>query len=85
MGRAATQACYEASAAIEDPAIGRELFELAERWRAELVTFSLTGLEAGVRAAWRWGTPEELGRLESARDDEQAQIDEMFTDMDRDP
>lgn len=85
LGRAATQACYEASAASDDPTVGRELFELAERWRAELVTYTLAGLEAGVRAAWRWGTPEELSRLERARDDEQAQIDDMFTDMDPDP
>ncbi|MEZ4224789.1 MAG: hypothetical protein R3B13_27805 [Polyangiaceae bacterium] len=74
LGRMSTEAVFEQAAIAEDEATGRALFRLAERWRSELRSFFLVGLEAALRAAQRWGSEADVERIRQALHDERARI-----------
>jgi hypothetical protein len=78
LGRIATQSCYELAAATTDSAAGRVIWEVAERWRQELSSFTLVGLQAAVEAAEKWGEPHEQEELREAARAERARIDQML-------
>ncbi len=80
LGRMATQACYEWAATSVDADAGREVFQTAQRWRDELASFTLVGLEAAVAAAERWGAGEELRELQDAALAERRRIDQLLAD-----
>jgi cytochrome c2 len=74
LGRQCTQACHELAAAVDDPQVGPRLWRMAERWRSDLVSYTLVGLQAGVAAAKRWGTASERADLERAAHAEHVRI-----------
>jgi len=74
LGRQGTQACHELAAAVDDGEVGPRLWQLAERWRSELTSYPLVGLQAAVAAAKRWGTAGEVADLERAAHAEHVRI-----------
>ncbi|MEZ4460523.1 MAG: hypothetical protein R3E66_12520 [bacterium] len=78
LGRMATQACYELAAATRDASAGPTIWKTAERWRKDLSSFTLVGLQAAVAAAEKWGEPYELEALRQAVRAEQARINELL-------
>jgi hypothetical protein len=73
LGRMSTLACYELAAALDGDE-GARIWNVAERWRRELDSFTLVGLRAAVVAAERWGTPAEVEQLRAAADEEHRRI-----------
>ncbi len=78
LGRMATQSCYELAAATTDSVAGRVIWEMAERWRHDLSSFTFVGLQAAVEAAEKWGEPHAQEELREAARAERARIDQMM-------
>lgn len=74
LGRQLVSGTFQLAAVTEDAELGALALRLGEAWRAELSWLPLAGLQAGLKAARRWGSPAEVEDLQRAVGREQRRL-----------